>query len=246
MTKVFNFGEVNPIAKKQRIKEIIMALSPEKQRILKEKTDNEKVLEITGEINLIFDSLYSYKYEGFRYLFGELYENCDLNDRVRITILIWDALDVIDSQDKNIIIDVIKSMSLEEVSNKYGISVNEVLMSLNDTLGYIKHINYIMLQNGKKNQRIESVYITLGEYSREDVDWAISKLSLAHKKIIYAVHGLNLQEPQKVNIDNVPYTTYVMHILPVLSGLLAKKNCKVEMKNSLKVAQIKPIKNEND
>ncbi len=240
MTKIFNIGDVNPKARKQRIKEIIMALSPEKQKILKEKSDSEQFLKVTEEINLIFNSLYSRKYEGFRYFFGEiLYSSDDLKDRVKTTILIWDTLKVIDEFDRNIIIDLTESvMSLGEVAKKYGITVNDVLFSINNTLGYIKHINFVMSKCSSKYRKIESIYTTLGQYSEVDVDWAINKLSPAHKKILYSVHGLNLHEPGKVNIDNVPYSTYVMHILPLLSSLLAKKNNKVTLNNVIKIEKV--------
>ena len=120
--KVFNFGEVNPSMRKERLKEIIMALSPEKQKILKEKTDDEMVLKITEQVNRVFNSLYSYEYEGFRYLFGEIYQGASLNEQIRKTVLIWDSFDVIDSREKDIIMDVINSMFSDEKINNILVS----------------------------------------------------------------------------------------------------------------------------
>lgn len=243
--KVFNFGEVNPSMRKERLREIIMALSPEKQRILKEKKDDEMVLKITEQVNRIFNSLYSYEYEGFRYLFGEIYQGATLNEQIRKTVLIWDSFDVIDSREKDIIMDVINSMSIKDVAIKHGISAEDVLTSLHSTIDYIKRIDLVMKQECKKMKKIESVYVTLSDYSEEDINWAINNLTPAYKKILYSVHGLDLKNPCRVNVDNIPYTTYVMHVLPTLSSLLAKKNCSKSMKDSLNVAQLKPLKEEN-
>lgn len=181
--------------------------------------------QIIKKVNLIYDIMYSFKFDRLRkrlsFIFVGAREN--IIKRVKLLIEIINTFDSWQVAIFNAYFASDEQKTIYEVAKEFNYSEDVIEDILGNTIKYIEDI-LPKLADYNSTSTIESIYKTFGSYMKEDVLRAIFSLSSDDRRILFEVHGFNLDDPNPVDIELVPYTTYAECILPKLRTLLEKQN----------------------
>lgn len=185
----------------------------------------EHTQQVIDKIDFI-ESIVINKYPRLKELFPTMFIGTK-NEVIKNVALLSEIIGTFDKWQ----VDIFKSYFIEglsvlKISLYFEYSVDVIEKILGDMISYVQVVLPLLLDNKSSGYTIESIYKTLNAYSSENVLNAILELDSFYRKIIFEVHGFNLEEPNPVDIEKVPYTTYVECILPTLRGILERNTSK--------------------
>lgn len=237
------------------MKMIIDALPKQEKEVAIDYYENNVTGELTAKIISKIEFIYKIivnKYDKLKEEFPYIFEG-NKEEIINKIILFTEIIHTFDKWQIDIFnAYFIEGLTVLKASLYFDYSPDVIEKILNDIISYINNVMAILLNTDSANYKVESIYKTLSNYSSNVILNAILELNSAYRKIIFEVHGFNLEEPNPVDIEKVPYTTYVECILPTLRGILERNTSKDHVNGEYFVPNkpsphmIKPISGKKD
>ncbi len=120
-----------------------------------------------------------------------------------------------------------------------------------------KHQFYYIVNKMKNGSKLpepnESIYVTFNSFTKEEIDKALLSLAPETRKLVYAYHGYDLENPVYVKLPNTMKKTVINIIYPRISSLLQNPELvkkpeekKLDLNELLNLAQVLAAKNLNN